>query len=1257
MSISLDSTLKTALDGSDHKPVIKIVSSSMAYDVPFDGNYFNQEDDDESQATMVDTTTGRLVTIFKHENGNDDDLYLIYSDTDRTAWTEVPIYAGGYNVTETSLIELSNGNLGIVFTTLNSGIYRMWQMEVSQTGTVISAANQIASYTASSYVIDSPALSETATGFLLVYKHYDVSGDVYSLYKRTADSNFSNWSVESAIGLSGLTDTYDKDHPTLLQAASGRIYLFFDYVDAEQDEGTQRRNIYSVYSTDEGVTWSAPIALTNYDDYSASGVGPTVSEQSGGDIILAYHEVFNVLTITADDLGYCDTCGAGLCVGYIHYDDASNKLFVINNNWLSNSICNVLVIDVASWTIEECYSTLTSPGFNDIWTHDSPYASRGYAVRSYGQYVIFYNYYGCCVINHQTQTIKEYWWYGQTEHAIVKNINIEFGLAGNCIGGELDPATSRLYLGFEGHFNWNSRLRGGYIDLTETADPGTGFYTWHPLFYSDSTIPPRLGASTRNFRIWPESGLVSINGTGSTGGGAQAGIILWSLSTGSYYKSYTAQPERSDYNEGMWVYGADDMVLTGNKIYASIGYTDVDVNNAERRGLMIIDLLSDSITYERPTYSSLNNYDLQAMRLIDTNTRIIMVAGNSDPLGGVILYDLATHEWTRLNNDSVPGFTPDGEDHIISVDYDEVNGLIFTGTGGYSQSYKGVTTFPEEGNFKKGHYMTGTLGGDSNYTYDTPAHLNLYSPNYDLSIVHDENDVLWAVWTHEDTATGETSLQWDRDQFAPDVADYILAGSPAKVTWEIGKPAQLNFTLSRGDLFDPTNSMSIFSPLFKKGRAVEFFLGEEISFVKYFQKQGDFIVTGSRLDYERGSHPVINITCEDRSTFWDEIIVTATEGYRADTIANVLGDLLENVASVNSDHYNIPTPTNDHPIYIQWVDESLQDIIDDILNHFGAFGYWQTNGIWTFKEIDLTATVDHDYTDISDQKLFRYSPDDSYSSFINRVTVKCEGIDFLEVLWDEEQIETIDGTIGFWSKEETIDVYYSKDRTRRCRYPRLDILQSIADYSPLIKLLGGHGDEYISYLDPLETYCTIDIEAPDRAIYVFSFAAAVLSIGISAQGCDEYDACGYFIFAGNLALSALIQVISAVASYRYNLFAKPVGHELQMYQATADDTPHQNDLNGLVVTYEIEDPMSHTVQQCQVVADHEIAVAHAQRNRITFQKVAHLQDEIGDIIKISHPESKLLIDVFIPKLVRTYTKAPVGGTGQFEDNIDGWIII
>jgi hypothetical protein len=621
---------------------------------------------------------------------------------------------------------------------------------------------------------------------------------------------------------------------------------------------------------------------------------------------------------------------------------------------------------------------------------------------------------------------------------------------------------------------------------------------------------------------------------------------------------------------------------------------------------------------------------------------------------GVVFYSVFSKTWELYDNSNVPGLYTDGVSYSQRVAYDETSSMVFTSHCFIAYlSDQNFVSFVKGGNIYRGKYLEGALSGGV-YNYSSEANLHLYTGGSNLTIAHDGNDIIWNLWEFN-AADSEKSLMWDRDSFNPDVSDYIVAGSQVMVAWEIGKVSKINFTLARADLFDTSNSMSIFSPIFKKGRMVELSFGESVGGVEYWQAQGKYLVTATKVNYTRTEHPVIEIDAEDRSAMWTEMMVTATTGYRNASLSDILDDLLQDISNLTIGDYTIPVLSNDHALYCQWIDTDLASIIEEICQHFGVFQYWQTDGILTFKPIDLSAAVDHDYTG-AQSKIIKFGPDDRYSSFINQVRVMCEGHDFLEVLWDEERIGQLSGVVGFWTKQETHTVYYSDDRARTVRYPRLDIIQSINDFSPLISLLGGQGDEYIQSTASDETYCIVKIEAPDRAIYAFAFAAAIAGFGVSALYCEVRFYCGVAIMLTNLALSAFIQVVTAVANFKYDIWGQPIGHEKQIYQAVADDTDFQQQLGGQIVRQHFEDPLSYTVAHCQMVADQELAVIMAQRNRITFEKVAHLQDEIGDIIKINHPISDQSMNVFVAKIQRSFVRPVAGGQGKFSDSIEGWKI-
>ena len=110
----------------------------------------------------------------------------------------------------------------------------------------------------------------------------------------------------------GIDSDYDISRPALIAVNSGRIYLYFDYVDDYTTATQYITNIYSSYSLDDGATWSAVNQITNYTSPGSGAIYPSVSEKTTLDIKLAFAEVANVMFVRKTDVGFCDNGPPGL---------------------------------------------------------------------------------------------------------------------------------------------------------------------------------------------------------------------------------------------------------------------------------------------------------------------------------------------------------------------------------------------------------------------------------------------------------------------------------------------------------------------------------------------------------------------------------------------------------------------------------------------------------------------------------------------------------------------------------------------------------------------------------------------------------------------------------------------------------------------------------------------------------------------------------------------------------------------------------
>jgi hypothetical protein len=123
-----------------------------------------------------------------------------------------------------------------------------------------------------------------------------------------------------------------------------------------------------------------------------------------------------------------------------------------------------------------------------------------------------------------------------------------------------------------------------------------------------------------------------------------------------------------------------------------------------------------------------------------------------------------------------------------------------------------------------------------------------------------------------------------------------------------------------------------------------------------------------------------------------------------------------------------------------------------------------------------------------------------------------------------------------------------------------------------------------------------------------------------------------------ILLGLVFYFLGAMAQYNYEVWAQPVGKVKTTIQYEANDLEMQRRLNGEIVTEEITDPLCYEVIECQRVAEGNLNLIRAQRRRLRFSKLAHLQDEVLDKLRVYHPYSGEQMDVLVIGLKRKYEK-------------------
>ncbi|OPY78226.1 MAG: hypothetical protein A4E65_02380 [Syntrophorhabdus sp. PtaU1.Bin153] len=270
-----------------------------------------------------------------------------------------------------------------------------------------------------------------------------------------------------------------------------------------------------------------------------------------------------------------------------------------------------------------------------------------------------------------------------------------------------------------------------------------------------------------------------------------------------------------------------------------------------------------------------------------------------------------------------------------------------------------------------------------------------------------------------------------------------------------------------------------------------------------------------------------------------------------------------------------------------------------------------------------------------------------------------EEASFIEVLYAEERVASLNGTVSYNTGKEDHVVWYSEDRSRTCKNPRLAVI----DTSTSIAFkLEGKITEYLtdtSYLEADATlrdkYCTITVGAPDltpELLVALSGLAGSFFIHdwVVSWGGGHTIRMGSYLTA--FFIFAALNILAATGNYQYEVWAQPTGRIKRTIQATADDLAHQAEM-GFVVPKKLEDPLCQSVTDCRFVADWQMMTARLQRSRVTFEKIEDLRDEDGDTIRIPHPYTGQTLTVFITSLERSMQ---IGKDGYFLDRIEGWVL-
>jgi hypothetical protein len=1256
MALTLDPTLAAAQNNQSRNPIVSLISTSSRAEIPFLGKFLDTVGTAERNPNVITHSSGALAGVMRYG----DNFRFFYTDPNRTEFAFLDITPPHYGI-EANLVELADGNIGLILLLQDGTYYYFYRMVVSPTGAVITSPTSIFSVAFASYVLSGVALTRLANGtYLLVYSKETVSGATYGLEKRTS-SNFVTWSAEGDLSIGGLTDTKRISNPSLLQISTGDIWLWFDYL--ESTSGTNElTNIYYSTSADNGATWASATKFTNYSTYDTVGRHPITAQKVADQMTLLFTEVKGVIKMDSTQAGYC--AGGAFNAGYLQFDSVGRKLYVgvhsgsgFGGGW--GIFQGIVRVDVDTWSIDACWSGSTIPALPS-WAIGSggvsPFCWHG----EENLVAISTEYYQSpsiqvMVLDGDADSVTPFSFTDDIANGITRNVNWNNDLAYWMGKTWLDKTNNRLYCFFYCG-NPNCTVYVGYLDLTEAA-PGPGeYYTFHDVF--KHTI---IGVQQALFEdgqpgmaVFPEADYIVILAgsgvwTGAHSSSYNGQTLVFQISTGLLLKTYS-----NALNPQYPTHGIANCVYRTGKLWCFYMF-DSDTYPDSWPGMCDIDLATDIITHHKPTWDPITgsqsywHYYFDAMLMTPDQSTLIF----NQRMLGMAVYDITSDTWTLHTNNDIPGLDPNlGTDlyWTWSMAYDPTTEMVYYGLAG--RGWDGVVGFCMQGLINQTVYQTGTFTTD--WAWGTAAPLIEGLQNSEAVVALEPGtESIYSFWTEKVFPSGNTRIKWDKESAELELADYLLKGTDISVHRSIdGSPAGLDFQVSSGHLFDPNNVSSLMSIYLEKGRMLVLKFGENISGIDYWQDQGSFFVVDTKLSYRRGTYPSMTVSAKDRKVFFEQGLIQVSDYYQ-DYPEPVLQDILKAAFDLIDADFDLPTFDDREIIYQQWIETQAKDIIDQICNRFGYFLRMTVEDLVSARKISNANTVDHVYSNLT--KIIDFTPDDSFSDFTNQVIAIGHSLIDIPVVYPEERIQTLNGTCGWWGFKKDFNVYYSLDGSKKCQNPRLAILESTQS---IMFQFAGQVHESISYIDPNGLYCVVTVTAPDLTPLLMSTVVGWAAAHAIPDGWGGFIVGGVTIPVGRIlegiAMVATMMILASVGNFQYEVWAHPLGNVRRTVQYISDDTDLQAKINS-VITKKFEEPLAYTETMCKVCADHELMVFQAQRKRVTFSKVAYLQDEEGDTLQLPHPYSGSAVKVFVTEITRKM-KIPEasGGEGYFEDEIQGW---
>lgn len=1288
MAVTLHTLLQSALDSETRNPVVTAYSESADSEIPFNGQRLHNTGESERFPGGLLHSTGRYFTVYSRTASDRGDLYIDFSDTGRASWNG-PIKlttAGAFEeYLFPTIVELGNTakDIGIVFMFRTaSAAQHLKFMVVSTAGAVVTAVTTIDATGGSIFWYEPGVIkwSDDSTYTMICPRFNGTTWDLYR-FTHAATAGVASWSAWTNTGAmtfsGGDAVTGEKRRPFIYAPTVAGVpqhWLMFDRVDSTSGTQTRKNCYYAKNSAKLVGTLATTRFTTSTTNLGTSYIDPSMAQPSSyaaNTMAVAYTKTNQSVLLNTSSTPALSANSAN----FIHYDEAADLIIMADRGSAgsSGSANGVMVFNASDLSLYRHYYR------TNVTTGGTP--PTGQFLQNTSAIVQFYYTYPIVVVAYTNtisvvnpaSTFDIIDIQANTVTSVYRSAVAESSVPLGNYRMTLDVGTpnsiafegTKIYMVNQDRGAGTSNARIWSIDYGVSS----GVVSIEPRHIGYAvptaidTATDRLNSAGQRGTHWDLANKVlyfgqlhDYSGTPPTVDSDYGRITKIDLNSGAlmdtWSRTTTANFPRA---------GVTRLAKVGDRIYFSAAE---DAQTAgDVRGLCWVPdpdtahnapVSTGVAPFDEPEFSISSNVQLHSIRPVGDGR--VMIATNTNGLG---IWD-GTSAPIIYNQTTVGGMPTTGgnPNPMTDVAFDGSRNRFYCALYAWSTPITngGILIFDIDGDLLQPYY---SVFSSMNTTPVTPA--NAGSESILVTTNEDDNVHLmvnglgtglaafWArrvgsaspttLWASNTTqGLSEFDLMFDEALGQFDLTPY-LTGETSVIQSIEHQPNRIEFNVARGELFDPTNSKSIFRSFLDQGRRVVFKKGEVCSdgATRTVDLFTGYIESGS-VDYQDGVHPIRSVVAFDlrKPAFDYEIRLSAAYGFGGDddplgrpdgdgpvATAGIISHLAQTLAGFEEAEILVGTFANSASVKLQLVNMSPADMMQVVANRFQRVIYVDNSGILVTKYIEENPTVTSSLDMLTNKNnLITMNPNESEGESTNRVTVRGVSDEELTVTYPYENFGIVEAAIQSSSVPLTVYRYftYSDDFSVEAINPSTLGTITIPQASPVYRII---------YAD------TITAEIV-RALGFSNFPVAA-NLGVVTD-----EAIAAFLTTRGVLITFQVYPtdIPTTTTFYISINAQRIGTIRQEIQASANDLIAQRRLRGNVIERIVDFPAADTVSICQIMADWFLLRVKLTRRIVQYSMLGHLRQEPGDVIEFTHPESNEPVKAIVFQVGRRFS---VGG--------------